>query len=241
MRSSVSNSGIRAYCNVEGRSTKPHIRANDPACEAWNEMLKEDFANKGYYHSIPLPDGKVLDGIIGVEALEARLNLFPIPKNLRGKRVLDIGTWDGYFAFEMEKRGGQAMGIDNTEVDNFYHARQLLGSKVDYRVMDVYDLSIDTVGRFDYVLFMGVLYHLKHPLYALERVCEVTREMAIVETYVTNETLDDEVPRLEFYQKTELLGQFDSWGGPNLQCLLAFVRTAGSGLAGTPTLDGSQG
>lgn len=218
----------------------PHIRANDPACAAWNEMLKEDFANKGFYHSIPLPGGKVLEGIISVESLEARLNLFPIPKDLHGKRVLDIGTWDGYFAFEMEKRGASVMAIDNTEVDNFYYAQQLLGSRADYRVMDVYELNPSTVGRFDYVLFMGVLYHLKHPLYALERVCEVTREMAIVETYVTNETLDDQPATLEFYERTELLGQFDNWCGPNLQCLFAFCRTAGFARIELLRLDGSR-
>src|SRR5258708_11540026 len=139
MRSSVSNSGIRAYCNVEGRSTMPHIRANDPACEAWNEMLKEDFAAKGFYHSIPLPDGKVLEGIIGVESLEARLNLFPIPADLRGKRVLDIGTWDGYFAFEMEKRGAEVMAIDNTEVDNFSYARHPLPPTAAYPSMSPSD------------------------------------------------------------------------------------------------------
>ncbi|MCC6369113.1 MAG: DUF1698 domain-containing protein [Bryobacterales bacterium] len=205
----------------------PHIRANDPSCEAWNRMLMEDFLRKGFYHSIPLPDGRVLEGILPLDVLNERVSEFPIPASLAGKRVLDIGTWDGFFAFEMERRGAGVVAIDSTEVENFYVARQLLGSHVEYHVQDVYDLSIPRNGVFDIVFFMGVLYHLKHPLLALERVCEVTRELAIVESFVTNESLNDEVPTLQFYETSELLGQIDNWCGPNIQCLLAFCRTAG--------------
>ncbi|MBI3208195.1 MAG: DUF1698 domain-containing protein, partial [Candidatus Solibacter usitatus] len=205
----------------------PHIRANDPACEAWNKMLMNDFNQKGFYHSIPLPDGKVLEGILPLDVLQERVREFPIPERLDGKRVLDIGTWDGYFAFEMERRGAEVMAIDSTEVENFYHARRMVASKVDYRVQDVCDLSVERNGRFDIVLFMGVLYHLKHPLLALERVCEVTKEMAIVESFVTNEAVTGELPTLQFYETNELLGQIDNWCGPNAQCLLAFCRTAG--------------
>lgn len=205
----------------------PHIRAKDPACESWNRMLMDEFARKGFYHSIPLPDGRVLEGIIPLDALYDRVNVFPIPHDLTGKRVLDIGTWDGFFAFEMERRGAAVAAIDSTEVDNFYMARELLGSQVDYRVQDVYDLTPGRNGYFDLILFMGVLYHLKHPLLALERVCECCREMAIVESFVTNEAPGADIPTLEFYETGELLGQIDNWCGPSAQCLLAFCRTAG--------------
>ena len=88
------------------------------------------------------------------------------------------------------------------------------------------------MGRFDIVLFLGVLYHLKHPLLALEAVCSVTRSMAVVESFVTNEALHDQngksdLPAMEFYETDELLGEVDNWVGPNVQCLLAFCRTAG--------------
>lgn len=205
----------------------PPIRAKDPACAAWNRLCMEAFAAKGFYHSIPLKDGGVLEGIQSVEQLEARVREFPLPDSLAGKRVLDIGTWDGYFAFEMEKRGAEVVAIDSTEIENFYIARELLGSKAGYHVMDVYELDPKRIGRFDVVLFLGVLYHLKHPLYALEKVCSVTREMAIVESYVINEAPGPEIPALEFYETDELLGQMDNWCGPNAQCLLAFCRAAG--------------
>ncbi len=210
----------------------PYIRANDDYCAKWQEQLREEFGAKGFYHSIELPDGRVLEGILKLDRLKQRLANLPIPQDLSGKRVLDIGTWDGYFAFEMEKRGAEVMAIDNNEVENFYLARELLGSRVDYRVMSVYDLSPQRVGRFDIVLCLGVLYHLKHPLLGLEAVASVTRDMALIESFVTNEALvyengKTDLPTMEFYETNELLGEVDNWVGPNIQCMLAFCRTAG--------------
>lgn len=204
----------------------PLIRANDDACAQLQTKLREEFGIKGFYHSIELPDGRVLEGILKIDKLRERLAALPIPMDLRGKRVLDIGTWDGYFAFEMEKRGAEVMAIDNVEQENFHVAHELMNSRVDYRVMDVYELSPERVGCFDYVLFLGVLYHLKHPLLGLERVCSVTREMAIVESFVTDETIGGQ-PTMEFYETDDLLGEVDNWVGPNQKCMIAFCRTAG--------------
>lgn len=205
----------------------PHIRANDPESVSFNRMLMDELAQKGFYHSIPLPDGSVLEGIIPLDVLRSRAAEFPIPERLDGKRILDIGTWDGFFAFEMERRGADVVAIDNTEVENFYMARELLGAKAEYRVQDVYELTPERNGYFDIVIFMGVLYHLKHPLLGLERVCDVTKDLAIVESFVTNETITPDPPAMEFYETTELLGQADNWCGPNIQCLLAMCRAAG--------------
>ncbi len=208
-------------------SEMPFIRANDPEWAAWNRMQVEGYASKGFYHSFRLPDGRLIEGIMPLEVLERRLGDFPIPASLAGKRVLDIGTWDGFFAFEMERRGAEVVAVDGVEVEGFHIARQLLGAKAEYRVQSVYELSKQSNGVFDLVFFLGVLYHLKHPLLALERVCEVTGEMAIVESFVTNESATADLPALEFYETSELLGQIDNWCGPNVQCLLAFCRTAG--------------
>jgi tRNA (mo5U34)-methyltransferase len=205
----------------------PFIRANDPEWAAWNRMQVEGYASKGFYHSFRLPDGRMIEGIMPLEVLERRVKDFPIPASLAGKRALDIGTWDGFFAFEMERRGASVVAIDGVEVEGFQIARQLLGAKAGYQVQSVYELSKQRNGVFDLVLFLGVLYHLKHPLLALERVCEVTSDMAIVESFVTNESATAELPSLEFYETSELLGQIDNWCGPNVQCLLAFCRTAG--------------
>ena len=182
----------------------------------------------GWYHSLELPDGRVIQGLQTLEQLRLRLAQFPIPADLTGKRVLDIGAWDGWFSFEMEKRGAKVLAIDSAEHTQFRVARELLGSKVDYQIADICRLSPKDVGRFDIVLFFGVLYHLKHPMLALETVCDLTTDMAFIESFVSDDGSDlSAPPAMEFYETTELRGQFDNWVGPNTPCLLAFCRAAG--------------
>ncbi|HVV43844.1 MAG TPA: DUF1698 domain-containing protein, partial [Bryobacteraceae bacterium] len=116
------------------------------------------------YHTIELPDGTVLPGLQSVEHLRWRLSLFPLPEDLRGKRVLDIGAWDGWFSFECERRGAEVIAVDCVALNTFIEAKELLGSRVEYLTLDVDELSADRLGTFDIVLFFGVLYHLRHPL-----------------------------------------------------------------------------
>src|ERR1700687_2442862 len=82
----------------------------------------------GWYHSLELPDGQVIQGLQTREQLRLRLAQSPIPADITGMRVLDIGAWDGWFSFEMEKRGAQVLAIDSTEHTQFRVARELLGS-----------------------------------------------------------------------------------------------------------------
>jgi tRNA (mo5U34)-methyltransferase len=185
----------------------------------------------GWWHSFELPDGTLIQGTTPLEYLRYRIAQFPIPDNLEGKRVLDIGAWDGWFSFEMERRGAEVLAIDVWDNPRFREIHSRLDSRVDYRIMDVYDLTPARVGRFDIVLFLGVLYHLKHPLLALERVCSVTTELAAVDSFVLPErrrrNRDAGQPVMEFYETDEFGGQTDNWVAPNLACLLAFCRTAG--------------
>src|ERR1700688_21458 len=125
----------------------------------------------GWYHSMELPDGSVIQGLQSIELLRKRLAQFPIPLDLRGKRVLDIGAWDGWFSFEMERRGAEVVAVDVARQKPFLEAKKLLNSKVEYVIEDVCRLNPATLGTFDIVLFLGVLYHSKHPVLALERVC----------------------------------------------------------------------
>ncbi|HME09164.1 MAG TPA: DUF1698 domain-containing protein [Bryobacteraceae bacterium] len=194
----------------------------------WNQERTE----RGWWHSFELPDGTQLLGVCGLESLKDRIGQFPIPPDLRGKRVLDIGAWDGWFSFEMERRGAEVLAIDNWNNPRFHEMRAILKSRVEYRQFDMYDLTPQRVGRFDIVLFMGVLYHLKHPLLALERVCALTRELAAVDSFVLREehrpgAQVDKRPIMEFYENDEFGGQTDNWIGPSVPCLLAMCRTAG--------------
>jgi tRNA (mo5U34)-methyltransferase len=195
----------------------------------WHQGLEQ---SGGWWHSFELPDGQAIRGVSSVEAQKMRLGQFPIPQDLRGKRVLDVGTWDGWFAMEMARRGADVTAIDRWENPRFYEIRERLGAHVDYRQLSVYDLDPDRIGRFDIVLFMGVLYHLKHPLLALERVCSVARDLVAVESFVLKDRYRpglgvEEYPLMEFYEHEEFGGEFDNWVAPTVPCLLGFCRTAG--------------
>lgn len=189
---------------------------------------KQSWSELGWWHSFELPDGSLIRGVHSVDSLRIRLAPFSIAEDLSGKRVLDIGSWDGWFAFEMERRGAEVLAIDIWDNPRFHQMRSILGSKVEYRQLDVYEISPETIGRFDIVLFMGVLYHLKHPLLALEKVCSVTAELAAIDSYILASDLDPNArPVLEFYETDEFEGQTDNWVAPNVACLLAMCRTAG--------------
>ena len=199
---------------------------------AYVQTWHDKFGEIGWWHSFELPGGRMIQGVSDLAAQKMRINQFPIPEDLSGKRVLDVGTWDGWFAMEMERRGAEVVAIDRWENPRFHEIHELLGSHVDYRQLSVYDLDPKKIGYFDIVLFMGVLYHLKHPLLALERVCSVAKDFVAVESFVLKDRhrpgLGVETqPLMEFYENDEFGGQFDNWVAPTVPCLLAFCRTAG--------------
>ncbi len=185
-----------------------------------------------WYHSIELPNRQQIPGLISVEALRARLEAFPVPEDLRGKRVLDVGAATGWCSFEMERRGAEVVATDCVEYPDFRTAHRLLGSKVQYEILDIEEHTPGRLGLFDYVLFFGVLYHLRHPLDGLERVCALTKTAAFIESFVTDSFADSAgrpaaKPLLEFYENDDLGGQIDNWFGPNVACLEALCRAAG--------------
>ena len=193
--------------------------------------FSQDLLAKGWYHSFEFADGTVIDGYMPLAVQKERYARYPIPDDLRGKRVLDIGAWDGWFSFEAERHGAQTMAIDCVEIPTFLQVHRRLRSKVDYRVLDFYELPAAGLGKFDVVFFLGVLYHLRHPLLALEIVCGLTTDVAIVESFVIDaETWKEHqnaIPTLEFYETFELGNQYDNWSGLTVACLLAMCRAAG--------------
>jgi len=191
----------------------------------------QELAEKGWYHSFELPDGTLIDGVNPLGRLRERFARFPVPGDLSGKRVLDIGAWDGWFSFEAERRGAEVTAVDCCEAPHFVELHGQLSSKVDYRILEIYELTEAGLGKFDIVFLLGVLYHLRHPLLALEIVCGLTTDIAIVESFVTDgDTWRDhteDIPTLEFYEGYELANQYDNWVGPSVACLLAMCRAAG--------------
>jgi len=99
-----------------------------------------------------------------------------VPTDLSGLSVLDVGTTNGGVAFEAERRGAArvvAVDICSPDVYGFSDLRTFFGSRVEYREATVYDLARTFEDRFDVVFFLGVLYHLRHPLLALDNLREL--------------------------------------------------------------------
>ena len=201
--------------------------ARNPEFQRLIRQQTDAFANSIPYHSLELLDGTEIPGLIPIANLRARLDAWPLPQDLRGKRVLDIGAASGWNSFECERRGAEVVAIDCVEYEEFVAVKQLRESKIEYAVIDMEELTPERFGHFDYVLFFGVFYHLRHPLLGLENVCSVTSGVAFVESYVIDDAPDPARCYMEFYETDELGGQIDNWCGPTTQCLLAMTRAAG--------------
>lgn len=188
---------------------------------------REKLLGGSWWHSIDLGGGRITPGVHSIEELRGNYDRFGLPADLTGRRLLDVGCWDGFYSFESERRGADVTSVDCWRPENFFVAREALGSAVEFREMSVYELSRRDPGAFDIVLFLGVLYHLRHPLLALERICELTRETAIIETHVIDSVFPTDRPIMEFYEFDQLGGQYDNWWGPNVECLCQMARAAG--------------
>ena len=208
--------------------TTTTIQAGDPKLEERIKRLHDAVLSRSTrYHSIQLHDGTILPGLQTIEHLQWRIGLFGLPDDLTGKRVLDIGAWDGWFSFECERRGAEVTAVDCVELETFHEAKYLLDSKVDYRTLDVNELTPKKIGTFDIVLFLGVLYHLRHPLLGLERMVELATDMACVESFTIVPEARQINTVMEFYERTELGGMLDNWCGPTPECLVSMCRSAG--------------
>jgi tRNA (mo5U34)-methyltransferase len=184
-----------------------------------------------WYHSIDLGQGLVTAGVDDTPYRLARLDL---PASLAGRSVLDIGAWDGFFSFEAERRGAsRVVAIDSYSWHGpgwgnkagFELARTILGSRVEDQDVDIMDLSPERVGTFDVVFLLGVLYHLPHPLLALERVASVTRGLLILETVV--DLVGFRRPAVAFYPDRQLNNDPTNWWGPNAAAVHGMLQTVG--------------
>jgi tRNA (mo5U34)-methyltransferase len=184
-------------------------------------------ANKDY----PMSRWRILDRVI--------------PKDLKGKTVLDIGCNSGFFSLEMKKRGADRVVGSDIMLHVLAQSRFLshwLELPLELHEQDAYD--VQSLGmKFDVVLFIGVLYHLKHPLYALEKISSVCNEAMYFQSGVRGplgdmEPADDypgtedrifdrpEWPKMYFIEK-KFNGDESNWWFATRSCLKAMLRTAG--------------
>lgn len=176
-----------------------------------------------------------------------------IPRDLSGKSVLDIGCNAGFHAIEMKRRGAaRVLGIDWDEryLAQARFAASVLDVDIELRRMSVYELA-DLRERFDLVLFMGVLYHLRYPLYALD----LLRAHVVGETLVFQsmqrgservDAIADDYPFQEvdvfgqpgyptmFFVERCYAGDPTNWWIPNRACVEAMLRSAGFAITDHP-------
>jgi tRNA (mo5U34)-methyltransferase len=200
-----------------GQGANPHVQQSRAPASPWRAdnlpTQPDDPRLDQWYHTIDLGNGLTSRGIYDHRPV---VHCFGLPESLEGKTCLDVGTGDGFFAFEMERRGAaRVVAIDIARCEDFdllpqikprlllpdegphrfkfRMAHMMRRSRVEFKLCNVYDLSPDTVGMFDVVFCGSMLLHLQNPLKALSNIRSVTREMAIIETLV-NEELEEKFP-----------------------------------------------
>jgi tRNA (mo5U34)-methyltransferase len=169
-----------------------------------------------------------------------------LPAELTGKTVLDIGCNAGFYAMEMKRRGARrVLGID-TDEDYLAQARlaaRIQDLDIEFRILSVYDVA--AIGeQFDLVLFIGVLYHLRHPLLALDLIHEhVAKDLFAFQSmqrgcddvhplepdyeFWDTAVFDDPAwPRLHFIEHSYARDP-TNWWAPNRACAEAMLRSAG--------------
>ena len=187
-----------------------------------------------WYHRIEIRPGIVTPG---VNDSPLHLKVLDLPADLTGARVLDLGARDGFFSFEMERRGADVLAIDYAPIGRtgFPIAAQLLGSRVRYLQENLYNLREADLGTFDLVLFLGLLYHLPDPLGALRIVRRLCRSRMYLETVIIDncllmpdgtsvplEHIDPRlasVPIMRFFPGDACNDDPTNYWGPNIACV----------------------
>jgi tRNA (mo5U34)-methyltransferase len=198
-----------------------------------------------WYHTLELGDGIVTPGQYDHRGV---LQHYGLPARVDGKTVIDVGPAQGFFAFELERRGAARVvtvelpawsshdaganlkskfGAEHDrQAEPYLHgalefAIRAKGSKVERQFGNIYDLRPESVGVFDLAFCGSLLIHLTDPLRALSALRGVTREMAIVATVIDPGT--DPVPRALFYGT----GDGQAFWAPNMACLENWLLCTG--------------
>ena len=169
-----------------------------------------------------------------------------LPEDLSGKTVLDIGCNAGFYSIEMKRRGADrvlAVDFDETYLDQARFAAEVSEMEIEFRKLSVYDVG-ELGERFDVVIFMGVLYHLRHPLLALDLIREhVAKDLLFFQTMQRGSDAVFETEQDYDFNETEIFEDHDfpcayfiekqysqdptNWWVPNRSCAEAMLRSAG--------------
>jgi tRNA (mo5U34)-methyltransferase len=191
-----------------------------------------------WYHTQELAPGIVTPGMFDLRPLVPR---YGIPAELTGIRALDVGTFEGFWAFELERRGAQVTAIDVDHIqdldwprrlrpahdmrrgEGFELARSALGSAVSRIGLSIYDATRERLGEYDLVFCGSVLIHLRDPMLALERMADLCRGKLILADEYSRRLAPIPVAAAEFRGETP----WSTWWRPSVRGWLSMVRAAG--------------
>jgi tRNA (mo5U34)-methyltransferase len=228
------------------RDTWPRSLTDRGGTDTIDEALARRIEAHPWYHTIELPEGIITPGVYDHRPL---VGVYGLPDDLTGKSALDVGSADGFWSFELERRGARVTAVDvETTADldfppavrrmvaeqglvhpirgGFELAHELLGSRVKAVNASVYELDPDRLGLFEFVHAGDILLHLRDPFRALERIRSVTAGEALL-----SDVFD---PGLDEFGKTghevaRYLGGWNSaaWWIPALSTLAQMIFDAG--------------
>lgn len=200
--------------------------------EAWHRAQVE--AEGYWFQRITLGPDFVTPGWSDPQT--EKLPYYGLPEDLTGMRVLDVGCAEGFFSFECERRGAaEVVAIDSfpDSVRRFNICKAALGSKAVAYLTNVYDVTPKAFGTFDLVLFYGVLYHLRHPLLALEQILSVCTGTMLLQTAIHEDPRLVDTPMSRFYPFGMASGKNDEYHDPtifwmpNRKCVQALTESTG--------------
>src|SRR3954466_15445047 len=221
------------------------------------QMQREIEALGPWFHNLHLPGGlqTAPEHFIGGDFPRFKWEQIrgSIPEDLRGWRVLDVGCNAGFYSFELARRGASVLAIDMEPLyltQARWAARQFgLQDRVEFREMQVYDFARSS-EQFDLVWFMGVFYHLRYPLLALDILSQRTKRMMVFQTlslpgeevypdtadHPINEReplLDPGWPKMAFIEH-RFSGDPTNWWVPNHAGIEAMLRSSGLAVTSRP-------
>lgn len=187
-----------------------------------------------WFHSIDFGNGIVSHGAKDLDTIERETGAYFQGLDLTGRSLLDIGAWNGAVSFAAARRGvGRQVAADKFAWahpefrgrETFDLGRSLLGLDIEAVEIDVPDLSPETVGTFEIVLFLGVLYHLFDAPTLMKQVSKLATALLILETH--QDALELGRPGMVYYPGKTLANDESNFWGPNPECLYEMLRELG--------------
>jgi tRNA (mo5U34)-methyltransferase len=232
------------------------LQSNGDQISGNDEVARRARALAPWFHNLHLPGGQQTapDHPLGDFPAFNWQQLEPaLSDDLSGCVALDVGCNAGFYSFELARRGAQVTGIDIDEhyLEQARWARGLYGfeGRIEFRRMQVYELT-RVEARYDLILFLGVLYHLRYPLLALDILARLADGLVVVQTLtmpgddaveppadlgLTERAamIDPSWPKAAFIERS-LAGDPTNWWAPNHACVEAMLRSCGLAVVERP-------